>query len=80
MKRFKNKDWCSYFPDHVFGKYIGDVCAKHDVRYEDKSKSRWTSDLELFNDVKRRGLPITAGVMWIGVRLIGWKFYNKAGK
>ena len=77
MFRFQGRDWCSYFPDRVFKIYIGDICAKHDIRYADYTKSRWTADLELFNEVKGRGLPITAGIMWIGIRLIGWAFYKK---
>ena len=75
MKRLDGKDWCTLFPDRLFKIYIGDICAKHDARYADHSKSRLTSDLELFNDVKRRGLPITAFIMWLGVRLLGWLWY-----
>ena len=77
MKRVQGKDWCSYFPDRVFKVNLSMACYEHDMRYADKSKSRWTADLELFNDVKRKGAPITATLMWIGVRLCGWVFYNK---
>lgn len=24
------KDYCSYFPEHWFGTYIGDCCKEHD--------------------------------------------------
>ena len=54
---------------------LSGVCKDHDKRYEDHSKSRWTADLELFNDVKRKGLPITASFMWLGVRAFGWLRY-----
>lgn len=75
--RFKGKDWCSYFPDNIWGKYVGDICYQHDMRYSDHSKSRWTADLEFFNDLKHRGLPITGALMWLGVRLVGWSFYRR---
>lgn len=27
------KDYCSKFPEHVFGIYIGDICKHHDDTY-----------------------------------------------
>ena len=81
MKRVQDefgnpRDWCSYFPDRVFKVNLSRCCYEHDMRYQDKTKSRWTADLELFNDVKHKGALITAGFMWVGVRLVGWMFYN----
>ena len=78
--RYKGKKWCSKFPDKVFGVNLSEACYEHDVRYGDKSKSRWTADLELFNDVKRKGAPITASFMWLGVRLFGWYWYMKGNR
>ena len=76
MKRYKGKDWCTLFPDRVFNIYIGDVCYEHDMRYKDKTKSRWQADIELLKDIDRRGLHTTAVFMWIGVRLFGWIWYK----
>lgn len=82
MKRVDGKDWCTMFPDRVAKINMSDICAAHDKRYADKSKSRWTADLELFNDVKNRGEGLKkiisyplATVMWIGVRVCGWYWY-----
>ena len=76
--KFLNKDWCSFFPEYVWKKYIGDVCYQHDLRYGDHHKSRWVADRELLVDVAKRGLPITALVMWTGVRLLGWIWWKKS--
>ena len=75
--KFLNKDWCSYFPEYIWDKYIGKVCYEHDVRYEDRNKSRWVADRELFLDVHDKGLPVTALIMWLGVRTFGWIWYRK---
>ena len=76
MKRLLGRDWCTKFPDRVFRVYLGGFCHQHDKRYTWHKKSRWTADLELFNDVKNAGLPITAGFMWVGIRCIGWLFWE----
>jgi len=90
MKRFMNMDHCSFFPDRVLGIYFDEPCYHHDVRYRDKTKSRWTSDLELFNDARKRAdgmerwrvaaAHVIAFGMWVGVRSFGWYWYNKEGK
>jgi len=36
------KDWCSYFPEYIFGQYIGDACRGHDG---DCSTSRFYKNL-----------------------------------
>jgi len=77
LKRYKGKDWCTLWPDRVFKAYIGDICYIHDERYRDHSKTRFEADKELYYDVKDRGLPITSTIMFIGLRLAGWYWYNK---
>lgn len=51
-----NKDRCTLFPEMFLGIRLKDVCHEHDIRYADKSKSRWTADLEFFNNIKDQGL------------------------
>jgi len=79
------KDHCTFFPDTVFGIYIGDGCKLHDGWYADHTKSRWAADLKLANYIKKQFKPankpirgfVVAVVAWLGVRFFGWYWYNK---
>ena len=78
MRRYKNKDWCSVFPDKSLlppRVYIGSACYFHDENYKNKNINRLKADNLLFKHVKDLGAPFTACIMWIGVRLFGWLYY-----
>lgn len=72
-----HKHYCSYFPDHLWGINLTDICKTHDLRYETESKSRWSADVELFDKVKKEGNVVLASLMFVGVRAFGWVFYGK---
>lgn len=61
---------CSFFPE---GEYTS-CCNAHDMAYL-FGKSRSIADLELRKCIIRCGKPITAWIVWIGVRLFGYPFW-----
>lgn len=70
------EDHCTFFPEGSWSH----CCQSHDKAYElqvDKS----TADLELYNCVKEAsptGITwIVAALMFVGVSLLGKKFYRK---
>lgn len=64
---------CTLFPD-----YNWDECCKfHDYQYLSKKVSRKEADKILYNCVKNKSKTI-AYVMYAGVRLFGWYFWNKS--
>ena len=69
-------NFCTWFPDSLFGIYIGTVCARHDRRYESTRINRKQADELLYREIKRKGLPKTAFVMWVAVRTLGWVPYH----
>lgn len=68
-------NFCNWFPDSLFGVYIGDVCERHDRRYESTRLTKIQADKLLYREIRRKGLPNTARVMFIGVSVIGWVPY-----
>ena len=75
------RNTCTFFPDKIFGKYIGDICKQHDDDYAIGTQvSRAEADAKLFLEVNKRGLPRLAVVMFVGVRSLGWIFYGKTEK
>lgn len=69
-------NWCTFFPDYVCGVYIGDACERHDRRYESTRLTRAQADRLLFREMWRKDLYLTAIIMWCGVRLFGWIYYD----
>lgn len=67
-------DWCTLFPEGNWWR----CCKRHDRRYDNKRLTRWQADILLFRCVKRKSNVVLAALMWSGVRLGGWYYYNKA--
>ena len=75
------KDHCTYFPEYIFGIYIGDLCKAHDYWYSAKGWSKQKADKKLYLAVKKRVGITIASIMWIGVNTpIGYYKYNLAQK
>lgn len=68
------KDHCTMFPEGNWS----ECCARHDRRYENKRLTRFQADKLLFRCVKRKSSIIIAAIMFMGVRLVGWYFYDNA--
>ena len=64
---------CTLFPDLSWK----NCCKQHDVDYERQVVSRKEADKKLFICVKSK-CKIVAPIMYIGVRVFGWYFWNKA--
>lgn len=63
---------CSKWPE---GRWH-DCCMEHDYDYID-GENKWKADGKLWLCVTKRGHPITASLMWLGVTIGGWRPYNK---
>jgi hypothetical protein len=76
IQRWCSTTICTCFVDKVFGYDISWACDKHDKAYETQHISKERADRELFYDVKL-SLPkwgvVVASVMWVGVRIGGYK-------
>lgn len=76
-------DYCTWFPEG----WWATCCAVHDLAYSTQI-GQATADSALLACVAQSGTgPAAAavsvavgGVMWLGVRLFGRKFYKKAAK
>lgn len=64
---------CTLFPD---GKW-SECCRHHDVAYAKQTVSRKEADKMLYNCVKSK-CKVIAPIMYIGVRMFGLYFWNKA--
>lgn len=67
-------DNCTLWPEGTWS----ECCALHDRRYENKRLTRYQADKLLFRCVNRKSNIKMAIVMFLGVRLFGWFFYNKS--
>lgn len=76
-------DYCTLW----FEGFWSDCCKAHDLAY-DMQIPRTIADADLASCVALAASSpgaawvgaITAGVMFVGVRVFGWKFYKKAKK
>lgn len=77
-------DYCTAW----FEGWWSDCCRLHDIAYTG-TVDRFTADNELFSCVATSwegslligaSSAVIAGVMWAGVRAVGWKFYKRGGK
>lgn len=64
------QDNCTFFPE---GEWTS-CCANHDAAYG-VGYDRAKADADLRKCVVRCHRPITAWVMWLGVRAFGWYLY-----
>lgn len=75
----QNKDYCTLFPDKLFGYDISQCCKAHDEAYVGTTP-KTQADLELFNCIKYKGDSIAltiALVVFSGVSVFGWFFYKR---
>jgi hypothetical protein len=71
---------CSCWFDGWFGKDWSSACKLHDWRYMTSYGFGWTrkqADAELRKNVAKAGAPVMAWVIYVGVRLFGWYFWDK---
>lgn len=75
----KNNSTCFIDRFTILGKtYDWSSCARyHDVAYVKQDISRKEADKKLYNCVKEK-CKVVAPIMYIGVRVFGWYFWNKA--
>lgn len=70
------KDYCTFFPEGSWSL----CCQAHDKAYETQAP-KGQADLELYNCVKDSsntfGIGIVAALMFVGVTLMGKRFYRK---
>ena len=80
MKKFK--DWCTLFPDELFGLYYGNCCKNHDEVYSqgDGFKAKVVGDFKLFLCVASRSwkLWFAALAMYVAVSVVGIYYWIKA--
>lgn len=53
-------------------------CKRHDRRYANKRLTRYQADKLLYRCIKRKSNALVASIYFIGVRLFGWYYYDKA--
>lgn len=63
---------CTLFPDGNWA----DCCYSHDVAYVRQTVSRKEADRKLLDCVKAK-CKVIGVIMYAGVRLFGWYFWNK---
>lgn len=69
----QNSDGCTFFPE---GEYTS-CCENHDAAYG-VGYDRRKADQDLRDCIKRCGWPITAWIVWLGVRIFGYPFWLRA--
>ena len=72
--RIAKSDGCSMFSD---GDY-GECCVAHDREYQlgGTSADRKAADEQLYRCVRAKGHKYLSGVMWAGVRLLGFGYFK----
>lgn len=73
LKKGVKYDGCTGVPDFDFG---SDCCAEHDAHYQLGDITRAEADKKLRECIIKKGYPGIAWAYWLGVRLIGWRFYK----
>lgn len=85
LKKGVKHDGCTGVPDFK----VGICCGEHDTHYQLADVSRWEADKRLFKCILKKGVPskiwklpynsnwFLATTFWVGVCLIGWKFYRR---
>lgn len=72
-------DYCTLFPDRVFGVDLSYCCFRHDLAYA-AFTDKIAADLDLARCVAEAGLGGIALLMLTGVTLFGWAFYPRKRK
>lgn len=76
-KRGFTYDGCTAVPDFDFG---ADCCGEHDFHYQAQVISRAEADKRLHQCILAKGYPLIAWAYWLGVRAVGWVFWNRRKK
>ena len=81
IKEDTSQDYCTFFPEGLSKDISWSHCCKvHDKAYE-LQVNKGQADRELYNCVKEaspEGITwIVAALMFVGVSLLGKRFYNK---
>ena len=75
LKPWKNSmsDKCTDFPNGTWG----GCCVQHDKAYYygGSLANKIKADLRLYECVKKKGHPIIATIMWLGVTLFGGPYW-----
>ena len=80
------QDYCTWFPEKIFGVYIGDLCYDHDAAYSSLDLSiKFKSDYALAKGVWRRSsrssflvaMKATAITIFIATSTVGTLFWIK---
>lgn len=67
------KDNCTFWFEGTWT----ECCKRHDRRYANKRLTRNQADKLLFRCVKRKSNIIMAFIMFTGIRILGWYWYDK---
>ena len=87
--RWLKGDFCTWFPDKVFGVDIGLACYDHDAAYAaGHYRLKWEGDKNLFRDVWEIGnrqegwrgpaIKAVAGLMFAAVATVGNLFWLRS--
>ncbi len=74
------QDYCTAFPENLFGKDLSQCCKAHDLAYETQTPKK-EADVALFNCVADSGgvgAYLVAALMFAGVSLFGMRFYKRS--
>lgn len=74
IKKGVRYDGCTAVPDFDFG---ADCCAEHDYHYQVHDIPRAEADKRLRQCIRDKGYFLLPWIYWIGVRLVGRRFWNK---
>lgn len=80
INRWCNKNHSTCFIDKCCGKYWGQCAILHDFNYDKQKISRSEADKRFYKCLKKNSYKVIVMIMYIGVRLFGWYFWNKAKK
>ena len=69
-------DGCTLVPDH----YFVYCCVQHDYDYADQEKTRFRADCDFLVCIIKAGYPWWGILYFVGVRLFGWRWWNKYRK
>lgn len=76
MKYFIGRRWLAKLPYYIAGTYYLDILYGNDNRYTWGYQTRRYSDHLMFEDLRARGLCVTAYLIWIAYRCFGWLFWE----
>jgi 23S rRNA U2552 (ribose-2'-O)-methylase RlmE/FtsJ len=79
LKNFCHKNASTCFVDRCCGVDWTECAVKHDLNYIRQKITRKEADKRLLSCVKER-CKVVAYIMYTGVRLFGWYFWNKNKK